>query len=124
MSYWQSTFQHSQKFEFYRPFETDHTTTDYLVLTRGIAGRRALLVKLRMRNHKLMMKMGKNNQTTKDNRHYSFCGSSLIEDEVHFLFRCPTYSMTRNNVFNEVHSDSKYYPVIYKSFDQRTDELP
>ena len=31
--------------------------------------------------------IGRCNQTTKDNRHYPFCGSNIIEDEVLFLFR-------------------------------------
>ena len=35
-----------------------------------------------------MIKIGRYNQTTKDNRHCPFCGSNLIEDEVHFLFQC------------------------------------
>ena len=31
-----------------------------------------------------------------DNRHCPFCGSNVIEDEVHFLFQCPAYSIIRN----------------------------
>ena len=81
ISYWQNTLQHSQKLEFYRSFKTDHTSSSYLDLTRGTAGRRAL-VKLRISNHKLIIELGRYNQTTKDNRHCPFCGSSLIEDEV------------------------------------------
>ena len=27
---------------------------------------------------------------------------SVTEDEVHFLFRCPTYSMVRNNFYNKI----------------------
>ena len=46
--------------------------------------------------------MGRYNQTTKDDRHCPFCGSNLIEHEVHFLFRCPTYPMIRNNFYNKV----------------------
>ena len=44
MSYWQNTLRHSQKLEFYsvRSFITDHTTSNYLDLTRGTAGRKAL----------------------------------------------------------------------------------
>ena len=95
ISYWQNTLQHSQKLEFYRSFKTDHTSSSYLDLTRGTAGRRAL-VKLRISNHKLMIEIGRYNQTTKDNRHCPFCGCNVIEDEVHFLFQCPTYSMIRN----------------------------
>ena len=57
ISYWQNTLQHSQKLEFYRSFKTDHTSSCYLDLTRGTAGRRAL-VKLQISNHKLMIELG------------------------------------------------------------------
>ena len=73
ISYWQNTLQHSQKLEFYRSFKTDHTSSSYLDLTRGTAGGRAL-VKLRISNHKLMIEIGRYNQTTMDNRHCPFCG--------------------------------------------------
>ena len=102
-----------QKLEFYRFLKTDHISSIYLDLIRGTAGRRAL-VKLRISNHKLMIEIGRYNQTTKDNRHCPFCGCNVMEDEVHFLFQCPTYSMIRNEFYN---SDSKYHPVTYKRFD-------
>ena len=76
VSYWQNTLQHSQKLELYRSF--NHNTSIYLDLTRGTAVGRAL-VKLRISNHKLMIEIGRYNQTTKDNRHYPFCGSNLIQ---------------------------------------------
>ena len=85
ISHWQNTVQHSQKLEFYRSLKTDHTTSSYLDLIRGTAGRRAL-IKLRISNHKLMIGIGRYNQTTKDNRHYHFCGCNVIEDEVHLTF--------------------------------------
>ena len=96
-----NTLQHSQKLEFYRSFKTYHTSSSYLDLTRGTAGRRALL-KLRISNHKLMIEIGRYNQTTKDNRHCPFCGCNVMEDEVHFLFQCPTYSMIRNKFYYKV----------------------
>ena len=101
ISHWQNTLQHSQKLEFCRSLKTDHTTSSYLDLIRGTAGRRAL-IKLRISNHKLMIEIGRYNQTTKDNRYCPFCGSNLIEDEVHFLFQCPTYSMIRNIFYHKV----------------------
>ena len=101
ISHWQNTVQHSQKLEFYRSLKTDHTTSSYLDLIRGTAGRRAL-IKLRISNHKLMIGIGRYNQTTKDNRYCPFCGSNLIEDEVHFLFQCPTHSMIRNIFYHKV----------------------
>ena len=104
ISYWQTALQHSQKHEFYRSFKTDHTSSSYLDLTRGTAGRRAL-VKLRISNQKLMIEIGRYNQTiTKDNRHCPFCGCNVIEDKVHFLFQCrgPTYSLIRNKFYYKV----------------------
>ena len=60
--------------------------------------------KARISSHQLMIEISRYNQTTKDNRHCPFCGSILIEliDEVHFLFRCPTYSMITNSFYNKV----------------------
>ena len=60
------------------------------------------LVKLRIINHKLMIEIGRYYQTAKDNRHCPFCGCNVIEDEVHFLFQCPTYSMIRNKLYYKV----------------------
>ena len=55
-----------------------------------------------MSNHKLVIEIGRYNQTIKDNRYCPFCGSNLIEDEAHFCFHCPTYSMIRNKFFYKV----------------------
>ena len=60
------------------------------------------LVKLRIINHKLMIEIGRYYQTTKDNRHCLFCGCNVIEDEVHFLFQRPSYSMIRNKFYYKV----------------------
>ena len=111
--------KHSQKLEFYRSFKTDHTSSSYLDLTRGTAGRRALVI-LRISNHKLMIEIGRYNQTTKDIRHCPFCGCNVIEDEVHFLFQCPTYSMIRNKFYYKVKTliPNITHAVTYKRFDQ------
>ena len=46
---------------------------------------------------KLMIEIGKYNQTTKYNRRCPFRGANLIEDEVRFIFPCSTYYMIRFN---------------------------
>ena len=46
-----------------------------------------------------MTEIDRYNQTTKDNRHCPFCGYNVTEDKVHFLFRCPAYSMIKNNFY-------------------------
>ena len=100
ISYWQNTLQHSQKLKFIDLLKPIIPQC-YLDVTIGTAGRRAL-VKLRISNHKLMIEIGRYNQTTKDNRHCPFCGCTVIEDEVHFLFQCPTYYMIRNKFYYKV----------------------
>ena len=77
------------------------TISNYLDLTRGTAGRRAL-VKLRIGNHKLLLEIGRYNQNTRDNRHLPLCGSNLKEEDVYFLFRCITYPMIRNDFYNKI----------------------
>ena len=47
-----------------------------------------------------MIEIGRYNQTTKET--VRVCGSNLIEDEVHFFFQCPTYSMIRNKFYYKV----------------------
>ena len=59
--YWQNTLHHSQKLDFFRYFKSDHTTSNYLDLTRGTADRKNLL-KLQM------IELGIYNQTTRDTR--------------------------------------------------------
>ena len=49
-----------------------------------------------------MIEIGRYNQTTKDDRHCPFYGSNVIEDEVHFLFQCPTCSLIRNKFYYEI----------------------
>ena len=53
ISYLQNTLHHSQELEFFRSFKSDHTTSNYLDLTRGKVERKKL-IKLRISNHKLI----------------------------------------------------------------------
>ena len=67
--------------------KSDHTTSNYLDLTRVTAERKKL-VKTTKSNHKIIIELDKYNQTIRDNRNCPFCGSNEIEGEIHFLFNC------------------------------------
>ena len=101
ISHWQHTLQHSRKLEFYSTFNTECTPSYYLDLTRKITNRK-VLVKLRIGNHKLMIKSGRYDQIPRENRLCPSCGSNEIEDETHFLFNCPKYSIQRDEFYNKV----------------------
>ena len=85
-------------------------------------------MKLRISNHKLMIEIGRYNQTTEDNRHCPFCGCNVIEGEVHFLFQCPMIrnkfcykvktlipnitQLPKNGLINELMNSSNYFSNI------------
>ena len=44
ISYWQHTLQHSQKLEFYRSFQNEYATSNYLEITRKVSDMRTLTI--------------------------------------------------------------------------------
>ena len=62
-----------------------YTLSYYLNFTRRVNERKAL-VEFRIANHKLMIEIGKCDQTPGDNRLCPTCGSNQIQDEIHVLF--------------------------------------
>ena len=90
---WQNTLNHSQKLDFFRYFNSDHTTSNYLDLTRGIADREKLQ-KLQISNRKLMIELGIYNQTTIDTRNklevggeISTKGRLIVSNNMEVIFR-------------------------------------
>ena len=59
-------------------------------------------VKIRISNHKLMIETGRYNQTSRNDRFCPICNSGIIEDEFHFLFHCPKYSIPREKFYNQI----------------------
>ena len=59
---------------------------------------RKTLVKLRISNHKLNIETGRYDNISRCNRICPVCGLS-VEDEIHFLFDCPKYSVIRDDFF-------------------------
>ena len=101
VTYWQHTIHHSKKLQFYSLFNHDHKISSYLDLIRNSANRRDL-VKIHMNNHKLMIETGRYNQTPRNDRFYPIFNSGIIEDEFHFLFHCPKYSVPREKFYNQI----------------------
>ena len=62
---------------------------------------RISLTKIRLSNHKLNIEVGRHNKIQKSERFCPFC-PTLIEDEMHFLLLCPTYSTNRTELFEEL----------------------
>ena len=71
---------------------------------------RILITKFRLSNHRLMIEVGRHNNTPRERRFCPFC-SHAIENECHFMFTCPTYNHLRarllkpitDNIYNFQH---------------------
>ena len=88
-------------------------------LTRGTAERKKL-VKLWISSHELIIELGRYNQSTRDNRNCTFCGSRCNQIEEVLLIRNNFYNkvkilipniiqLTVNVLINELMNTSNYY---------------
>ena len=59
-------------------------------------------MKIRISNRKLMTETRRYNQTPHNDRFCPICNSGIIEDEFHFLFHCPKYSIPREKFYNQI----------------------
>ena len=49
-----------------------------------------------------MIKTGRHNQTSLNNRFCPICNSGIIEDKFHFHFHCPKYSIPREKFYDQI----------------------
>ena len=62
------------------------------------------LTQLRVSSHKLYIETGRQSQPYKDplDRVCFYCDNHAIEDEKHFVIKCPLYNTLRSNLFDEL----------------------
>ena len=82
--------------------KTDIGLEEYLSVVKNVSDR-VSISKLRLSNHCLMIEKGRHTNTEPDKRFCPFC-PSLVEDELHFVIRCPVYSKLREKLLNDVKS--------------------
>ena len=85
------------KLRTYSIFKTKIGFEDYLTIIKDYQGRTGV-TKLRLSNHNLMIETGRHKKLPKDLRVCPFC-PTLVEDELHFLLQCPTYTTMRDALF-------------------------
>ena len=59
------------------------------------------MTKIRLSNHTLNIETGRHNKIPKNKRFCPFC-PNLVEDEMHFLLFCPTYTTNRVSLFQKL----------------------
>ena len=81
----------------YATIKTEIGTERYLMEVTNYKIR-SQVTKLRLSNHKLAIETGRYKNIQKEARFCPFC-PTLVENEIHFLLVCPTYSVLRDKLY-------------------------
>ena len=84
----------SSKLKFYSLLKTESGTEKYLTDITNVT-HRTDLTRLRLSSHSLRIETGRHTSTRREDRTCIFCKEDTIEDETHFLIRCPMYKDIR-----------------------------
>ena len=109
--YWLEEINHSPKAISYAIFMTTIYLEKYLILVKNTKHRIALS-RLRLSNHNLMIEKGRHVRPRMErNERKCFLCKDEIEDEKHFITKCPLYAQERTLLFqnccqNSLHLDS------------------
>ena len=91
--YWRAQIGKSSRLDFYSSIKNDFKEESYLHLPSFRS--RQLIAKLRCSNHYLEIEKGRHKNINRDHRICKVCNLKCVEDEWHFLFRCPCYDRIR-----------------------------
>ena len=89
------------KLRTYAKIKKEHGIENYLNTITNVE-RRIHLCKIRLSNHELMIEKGRHQGLEINQRNCPFCPGNLLEDELHFLFTCNTYSFVREELFSGI----------------------
>ena len=94
------SIQNLRKMRTYRLLKKSWALEDYLLTITDIKDRIAL-TKLRLSNHNLSIEKGRHQDLHLYDRTCPFCPEH-IENELHFLIKCPTYESLRRRLLDDV----------------------
>ena len=102
--------QTSSKLKTLAYLKNDTVCENYLLSVENIANRIAL-TKFRLSNHNLMIEKGRHQDVAFCDRSCPFCPDQ-IENEFHFLLKCPTYRELRRKLLDDIKTSTIgfYYP--------------
>ena len=95
-----NTIHGQSKMQTFRLIKQKWQTEDYLSMVENISDRTAL-TKFRLSNHNLMIEKGRHQNMSLFDRTCPFCPGK-IENEFHFMIKCPVYERLRQTLLNDV----------------------
>ena len=96
----------SSKLKTYSKLKTNIGMEYYLNNIQNITDRISM-TKLRLSNHNLMIEKGRHNNIESSNRFCPFC-PTCIEDEFHFIIKCPKYAPIRLNLIANINIENQH----------------
>ena len=107
------------KLRVYRNFKSEFKCEKYLMICNNAVFRSGIC-QLRISCHKLRMETGRycrnNSRLNPEDRICTYCDLNEVENECHFLLRCPAYSVEREVLFNSINK-------VYKGIDILDDNM-
>ena len=88
------------KMKTYKFLKQSWKVEDYLLRTGNVSDRTAL-TKLRLSDHSLAIEKGRHENINESDRTCPFCPGQ-VEDEFHFLIKCPTFKYLRKSLLDDV----------------------
>ena len=96
---WVNTLSNKPKLHLYKEYKTQYCTERYVLI--GLRrSQRSVLAKLRLGVLQIHVETGRYKNTPRDQRCCLICNiNGEVEDEIHFLLKCPQYKNIRDNLF-------------------------
>jgi hypothetical protein len=94
ISNWREGLESYSSLYIYREIKTCFNQSSYLMLLENTKYRN-ILAKLRLSSHKLNIELGRYNNIPRNERKCILCNLNDIEDEFHFVLKCPVYADLR-----------------------------
>ena len=102
---------HGRKLRTFRKFKPWFGREPYLDVVRNSKWR-ICLSRFRMSAHRLMIEVGRSAKIDLDHRLCPKCNLNSVEDELHFLCMCPTYSNERAKLMQTVEAISPLFKQL------------
>ena len=94
------SIQNMSKMKTYAFLKQSWKIEDYLLQVQNVKNRTAL-TKLRLSDHTLAIEKGRHQDIIQCDRKCPFCPEN-VEDEFHFLIKCPVYKSLRESLFDDI----------------------
>jgi len=107
---WNTSVTSSSSMILYKELKPIFERSAYLDIVEN-KKHRNIIAKLRLSSHKLLIETGRHQNIVRDQRKCVLCNLNDIEDEYHFVIKCPYYADIRNTLI------PKYYrsrPSMFK----------